>query len=69
MELKVMQEQLKGQICKEIEWKNKMLRQKEFEGANKPGKFLAWQIKQRRERNLIQKIKVNGREILDQKGI
>lgn len=60
---------MNGPISKEIERRNKLLRQKKFEGANKPGRFLAWQIKQRKEKNSIQKIKVKGKEVLDQKGI
>lgn len=44
MELKILQEQMHEQISKEIE-KSKILRQKEFDGANKPGRMLAWQLK------------------------
>lgn len=40
--MKILQDQLHGQIDKEVEWKMKLLRQKDFEMANKPGKFLAW---------------------------
>lgn len=40
------------QLNKEIERNIKLLRQKEFEGGNKPGKLLAWQI-QKKERKKI----------------
>lgn len=69
IELRILQEQLNRQIYKEIERKSKLLKQKEFEGANKPGRFLVWQIKQRKPKNYIYKIKGKGREMSDQKGI
>lgn len=49
IELKPLQEQLNSCINKQIERRNKMFRQKEFQGTNKPGRFLAWQVKNRRK--------------------
>lgn len=46
-----------------------MLKQKEVKCANKPGKLLAWQIKKRREKKFITKIRDKGKIISDQKGI
>lgn len=68
VELKLLQE-LNNYINKQIERRNKIFKQKEFQGANKPGRFLAWQIKKRREKKFIVKIQDKGREIFDQKGI
>lgn len=42
-----------------------MLQQKQFEGANKPGKFLAHQLKKRREKILINKLIAEGKEITE----
>lgn len=69
MELKLLQEQLNGYINEQIERRVRALRQKKFEGVNKLEWFLAWQLKKRREKNIIIKIKEKGREISDQKGI
>lgn len=44
VELRILQEQLNSYISKQIEKRNKIFRQKEFLGANKPGKILAWQV-------------------------
>lgn len=41
MEVKILQDRLKNQLNKEVEWNIKQTHQKEFEGANKPGKLLA----------------------------
>lgn len=51
MEIKIIQEQISGLLNKEIEWKLKYLKQKVFDGANKPGKLLAWQLKKERKEN------------------
>lgn len=45
------------------------LRQKEFEGANNSGRFLAWQLKKRREKKIITRININNKIATDQKGI
>uniref|UniRef100_A0A670I4H7 Reverse transcriptase domain-containing protein n=1 Tax=Podarcis muralis TaxID=64176 RepID=A0A670I4H7_PODMU len=50
-------------INREIEWKIKRLRQRNFEHANKTGKLLAWQLKKRKEQNTINRIVVEGEEI------
>lgn len=67
MELKMLQEQLNCQINKKLEWKIKLLRQKEFEGANKLSKLLAWQFKKWRGK-VYSQIK-RKRLILDQNEI
>lgn len=40
-----------------------------FKGANKPEKFLAHQLKKRKERKIIEKIMVEGKEIIEEKEI
>lgn len=61
--IKVLQSQYAMLINREIEWKVKKLRQRNFEYANKAGKLLAWQLKKRKEQNTINKIEVEGEEI------
>lgn len=56
MEIRLIKE-IYGMLNKELEWKLKYLKQREFEGGNKPGKFLAWQIKKKREQKIISKIR------------
>uniref|UniRef100_A0A670HPA6 Reverse transcriptase domain-containing protein n=1 Tax=Podarcis muralis TaxID=64176 RepID=A0A670HPA6_PODMU len=67
--IKVLQSQYAMLINREIEWKIKRLRQRNFEYANKPGKLLAWQLKKRKEQNTINKIVVEGEEITKPKEI
>uniref|UniRef100_A0A670K591 Reverse transcriptase domain-containing protein n=1 Tax=Podarcis muralis TaxID=64176 RepID=A0A670K591_PODMU len=61
--IKVLQAQYTMLINREIEWKIKRLRQRNFEHANKTGKLLAWQLKKRKEQNTINRIAVEGAEI------
>lgn len=42
--IKMLQAQFSMLINQEVEWKIKMMRQRNFEFANKPGKLLAWQL-------------------------
>lgn len=48
-------------------WALKRLQQKTFEGANKPGRFLAYQLKRKKKR-LITKI-MGQKEITDENEI
>lgn len=50
-------------------WTIRKTQQKLFEGANKPGKYLAYQRKKKRERREISKILADGKEIVDKVGI
>uniref|UniRef100_A0A670IBL2 Reverse transcriptase domain-containing protein n=1 Tax=Podarcis muralis TaxID=64176 RepID=A0A670IBL2_PODMU len=68
-EIKTLQTQFAMIINKEVEWNIKRLRQKNFEFANKAGKWLAWQLKKRKEQSTINKIKINGKETADPKEI
>lgn len=49
----MLQEQLANFANEEICWNLKKLQQKSFEGANKPGKYFAWQLKKKRENGKI----------------
>lgn len=69
MELKILQEKMNCQLHKEREWKLRQARQKEFEGSNKPGKLMAWQVQKKRQKNSIIKIKETGKEIGEQQTI
>uniref|UniRef100_A0A670ICM2 Reverse transcriptase domain-containing protein n=1 Tax=Podarcis muralis TaxID=64176 RepID=A0A670ICM2_PODMU len=68
-EIKILQTQFAMTTNKEVEWNIKRLRQKNFEFANKPGKWLAWQVKKRKEQNTISKIEFNGEETTEPKAI
>uniref|UniRef100_A0A670J9A9 Reverse transcriptase domain-containing protein n=1 Tax=Podarcis muralis TaxID=64176 RepID=A0A670J9A9_PODMU len=61
-EIKTLQTQFAMIIDKEVEWNIKRLRQKNFEFANKSGKWLAWLVKKRKEENTIGRIQINGKE-------
>uniref|UniRef100_A0A670HN63 Reverse transcriptase domain-containing protein n=1 Tax=Podarcis muralis TaxID=64176 RepID=A0A670HN63_PODMU len=67
--IKILQAQFATIINREVEWNIKRLRQKKFEFSNKSGKWLAWQIKKRKEQGAINKIIVGREEITDPKGI
>uniref|UniRef100_A0A670JGC5 Reverse transcriptase domain-containing protein n=1 Tax=Podarcis muralis TaxID=64176 RepID=A0A670JGC5_PODMU len=67
--IKVLQSQFAMLINREVEWKVKKLRQKSFEFANKAGRLMAWQLKKRKEQNIINKIEVEGEEINNHKEI
>lgn len=43
----------------EINKKIKFMKQRYFEQADKPGKLLGWQIKERRKKTIISKLKVD----------
>lgn len=68
-EIRIIKEQLDGLLNKELEWKLKFLKQKEFEGANKPGKLLAWQIKKKREKKIINKIVTKNETLVEHNAI
>lgn len=66
IELKLLQEQMHCILNREIENKIKCLKMKEFIGANKPGKFLAWQLRKRKEKRMINEIKFHSKLTSDQ---
>uniref|UniRef100_A0A670IWQ4 Reverse transcriptase domain-containing protein n=1 Tax=Podarcis muralis TaxID=64176 RepID=A0A670IWQ4_PODMU len=67
--IKILQAQFATIINREVEWNIKKLRQKNFEFSNKSGKWLAWQIKKRKEQGTINRIIIEGEEVTDPKGI
>lgn len=56
--IKILQIQYSMLVNQEVEWKVKLMRQKNFESANKTGKLLAWQLRKRQSQNLINKIRI-----------
>lgn len=52
-EIKVLQKQIMSFVNEQIRWNFKKLQPKAFEGANKPGKYLAWQLKEEKIKLLI----------------
>lgn len=67
--IRLLQEQINTFENQEMLWAIKKLQQKYFDGANKSGKFLAQQLKVRKERKLINRINEDKKEINDEKGI
>lgn len=68
-EIKMLQEQFITLMMKDVEKKLKEMWQKSFERVDKLGKYLAWQIKKRREKKRINKTKAGEKERVDQEGI
>lgn len=66
---KLLQAQFSMVVYQEVEWRIKMLRQKNFESVNKIGKYLAWQLKTRQKQNVICKIREGKKMIEDPKEI
>ena len=54
---------------KEIERKLQYVKQRNFEQANKPGKWLAFRLRKEREKKMIIKIKEDNTEIIENKKI
>uniref|UniRef100_A0A670IB05 Reverse transcriptase domain-containing protein n=1 Tax=Podarcis muralis TaxID=64176 RepID=A0A670IB05_PODMU len=67
--IKILQSQYTLLTNQEIEWKIKMMKQRYFESANKPGKYLAWQLRKKQKQNVINKIMVEEELIVDPKRI
>lgn len=53
----------------EMVWALKKTQHKSFEGSNKPGKFLAYILKRKRQNGLVNSITVEGREVTDKNWI
>lgn len=68
-EIKILQEQLQSILKEEVQKKIRLLSQRYFEGADKPGKFLDRWIKKQRAKAIITKIKIDGVEIVDHQKI
>lgn len=50
-------------------WALKKLQKKTFEGANKPGRYLAQQLKKKKEKRLINRVTDDQKEITEEKEI
>ncbi|XP_042314349.1 coiled-coil domain-containing protein 138 [Sceloporus undulatus] len=68
-ELKMVQKQLSMLLSEEIEYKLRCLKQKNFQFANKSGKWLAYKLKEKKSRNEITKIQEGGKIHMDQQKI
>uniref|UniRef100_A0A803SUT6 Reverse transcriptase domain-containing protein n=1 Tax=Anolis carolinensis TaxID=28377 RepID=A0A803SUT6_ANOCA len=68
-ELKKLHQQYEQLIASEIERKVMYNRYNFFENANKPGKLLAWQIKDAKKKPLIMRIKNKGETVTDSQQI
>lgn len=64
-EIKILQEQMGNIMMEEGRENNKIMYRKYFEGADKPIKLLAWQIKKKRGKAIITKLKIGQQEILE----
>lgn len=69
LEIKILQKQLETLMMEEINRNIKYMKQRYFEQADRLGKLMAWQIKERRKRTIISKLKVNGKIIMEQEEI
>uniref|UniRef100_A0A670K2B4 Reverse transcriptase domain-containing protein n=1 Tax=Podarcis muralis TaxID=64176 RepID=A0A670K2B4_PODMU len=67
--LKLLQAKFSTIINQEIEWKIKWMNQRNFESANKIGKYLAWQLRERKKQNTISKIREGERIVEEPKEI
>uniref|UniRef100_A0A670ILN7 Reverse transcriptase domain-containing protein n=1 Tax=Podarcis muralis TaxID=64176 RepID=A0A670ILN7_PODMU len=67
--IKLLQTQYSMLTNQEIEWNIKMMRQRYFESANKTGKFLAWQLREKQKQSVINKIREGEELIVDPKRI
>lgn len=63
--IKILQSHISRILNKEVENKIKWGKQRYFESANKPGKLLAWMIKEKQTKKVINKILDQGEEITD----
>lgn len=69
LEIKILQKQLETILMEEINRNIKCMKQKFFEQGDRPEKLLAWQIKERRKKTIISKLKINGDMITNQEKI
>lgn len=68
-EIKILQEQLQSILMEEVQEKIRILLQRYFEGAYKPGKFLARMNKKQRGEAIITRLKIDDVEIVDHHNI
>nr|GEZ82414.1 hypothetical protein [Tanacetum cinerariifolium] len=68
-QIKILQSQLSLMITREIEIKMKYAKQKHFEHANKPGKFLAYKLRKEREKRIISKLQETEKTYTEQEDI
>lgn len=64
-----MKQQIVALETQEMVWALKRSQQKVFEGSNKPGKYLAYILKKKKQSRIINKISDQGKEIGDKAGI
>lgn len=65
----LVKQQITNSETMEMIWAPQKIQQKSFEGTNKPGKYLAYQLKKKRESRIISKISEGGKEIVDKNRI
>lgn len=66
---RMIQQQILTFETQEVTWALKKTQQRVFEGANKPGKYLAYILKKKRENKIINKITVEGKELTNREEI
>lgn len=62
-QIRLLQEQIRTLESQEVLWTLKKLQQKLFDGSNKVGKYLMYQLKKKKEKRIIRKIMVEEKEI------
>lgn len=63
---RLLKQQIVNLESQEIVWALRKVQQRVFEGANKPGKYLAYILKKKREHKIINKISEEGKELIKQ---
>lgn len=66
---KLLRQEIESFKKQHLVWPLKKLQQKRFESANKSGKYLAQQLKRRKENRLINKITEDQKEITEESKI
>lgn len=61
----MIKQQINAFETQEMVWVLKQMQQKSFEGSNKPRKYLSCILKKKRQNGIINKITVDGKEIVD----
>lgn len=65
-QIRLLQEQIRMFEIQEVIRALKRLQQKTFDGSNKVGKYLAYQLRKKKEKKIINKILVDDKEISDE---
>lgn len=63
-QIKLLQLQIKIELTEELDRNLKFIKQRNFEQANKPGKWLVYKLRKEKERKIISKIRDKNKELI-----